>query len=72
MIEADALAAHEWFASALLACEGSSILFERARTLLCQGEWLRRARQPDPRYRELGVRSRAELIRVLLAHDASG
>ncbi len=38
--------AQEWFTKALSACEGRSMPFERARTLLCQGESLRRARQP--------------------------
>jgi DNA-binding CsgD family transcriptional regulator len=46
MIEEDASAAQEWFARALSACEGPAMPFERARTLLCQGESLRRTRQP--------------------------
>jgi DNA-binding CsgD family transcriptional regulator len=45
-IEEDFSAAQQWFALALSACPGPSMPFERARTLLCQGEWLRRARQP--------------------------
>jgi DNA-binding CsgD family transcriptional regulator len=44
--EEDASAAQERFASALSTCEGPSIPFERARTLLYQGESLRRTRQP--------------------------
>jgi ATP/maltotriose-dependent transcriptional regulator MalT len=46
MIEEDFSAAQEWFVRALSACSGPSMPFERARTLLCQGESLRRARQP--------------------------
>jgi DNA-binding CsgD family transcriptional regulator len=46
MIADGAPAAQKWFAAALSACEGPSMPFERARTLLCQGESLRRARQP--------------------------
>ena len=46
VIEEDPSAAQEWFVRALSACEGPSMPFERARTLLCQGESLRRARQP--------------------------
>jgi DNA-binding CsgD family transcriptional regulator len=34
-----------WFAKALSAFEGKSMPFESARTLLCQGEYLRRARR---------------------------
>lgn len=51
--------AHGWFGQALAACEGQSMPFERARTLLCQGEWLRRARRPaaarDPLRRALVI-----------------
>jgi DNA-binding CsgD family transcriptional regulator len=46
VINEDPEVAHEWFAKALSSCEGQSMPFERARTLLCQGESLRRARQP--------------------------
>jgi DNA-binding CsgD family transcriptional regulator len=46
MIEEDFSAAQGWFVRALSACSGPSMPFERARTLLCQGESLRRARQP--------------------------
>jgi DNA-binding CsgD family transcriptional regulator/energy-coupling factor transporter ATP-binding protein EcfA2 len=46
VIEEDPSAAQEWFVRALSACEGPSMPFERARTLLSQGESLRRARRP--------------------------
>jgi ATP/maltotriose-dependent transcriptional regulator MalT len=46
VLEEDTAAAQEWFARALSACEAPSMPFELARTLLCQGESLRRARQP--------------------------
>ena len=46
VIEEDPSAAQEWFVRALSACEGPSMPFERARTLLSQGESLRRARGP--------------------------
>jgi DNA-binding CsgD family transcriptional regulator len=46
VIEKDPSAAQEWFARALSACEDPPMPFEEARTLLCQGESLRRARQP--------------------------
>jgi DNA-binding CsgD family transcriptional regulator len=46
VIEEDPEAARKRFASSLSACGGPSMPFEQARTLLCQGEWLRRARQP--------------------------
>jgi DNA-binding CsgD family transcriptional regulator len=46
VIEEDPSAAQEWFLRALSACDGSSMPFEQARTLLCQGESLRRARRP--------------------------
>ena len=46
VIEEDPSAAQEGFVRALSACEGPSMPFEQARTLLCQGESLRRARQP--------------------------
>ena len=46
LINDDPEVAHAWFARALSACEGQSMPFERARTLLCLGESLRRARQP--------------------------
>jgi DNA-binding CsgD family transcriptional regulator len=46
VIDEDPAAAREWFTKALSACGGQSMPFERARTLLCQGESLRRARQP--------------------------
>ena len=46
MLEEDASAAQEWFARALSAYEGPAMPFERARTLLCQGESLRRTRRP--------------------------
>jgi ATP/maltotriose-dependent transcriptional regulator MalT len=46
VIEEDFSAAQDWFARALSACSGPSMPFEQARTLLCQGESLRRARQP--------------------------
>jgi DNA-binding CsgD family transcriptional regulator len=45
MVE-DASAAQGCFTTALSACEGPSMPFERARTLLCQGESLRRTRRP--------------------------
>jgi DNA-binding CsgD family transcriptional regulator len=45
VMEEDPSAAQTWFARALSACDGPSMPFERARTLLCQGESLRRARQ---------------------------
>jgi len=43
LINEDPDVAHGWFGKALAACEGQSRSFERARTLLCQGESLRRA-----------------------------
>ena len=59
VIEEDAPAAWEWFTQALSAGEGPPMPFERARTLLCLGEWLRRARQPaaarDPLRRALMI-----------------
>jgi DNA-binding CsgD family transcriptional regulator len=59
LISEDPGVAHGWFARALSACEGRSMPFERARTLLCLGESLRRARQPaaarDPLRRALVI-----------------
>lgn len=46
VIAEDPAAAGEWFGRALSACEDPPVPFEQARTLLCQGESLRRARQP--------------------------
>jgi hypothetical protein len=46
VIEEDPSAAQEGFVRALSTCEGPPMPFEQARTLLCQGGSLRRARQP--------------------------
>ena len=45
LIKEDPDVADWWFAEALSAFEGQSMPFECARTLLCQGEYLRRARR---------------------------
>jgi len=59
LINEDPDVARGWFTEALSACEGQLMPFERGRTLLCQGESLRRARQPgaarDPLRRALVI-----------------
>lgn len=59
LIEEDFQKAQEWFSLALSACDGTVMPFEWARTLLCQGESLRRARHPaaarDPLRRALMI-----------------
>ena len=59
LINEDPEVARGWFAEALSACEGHAMSFERARTLLCQGESLRRARRAagarDPLQRALVI-----------------
>lgn len=46
LLSEDPEAAREWFTKGLAACQDRPMPFERARTLLCQGEALRRTRQP--------------------------
>ena len=59
LINEDPDVARGWFAEALSACEGHTMSFEQARTLLCQGESLRRARRlaaaRDPLQRALVI-----------------